>query len=238
MTPLWKFKATTLASGAAFYLDEEIPFCGDYKQAQDHAKERQIRWERQNGQPIERVALSFCLPPDKQQIPASLLELAGYALAGVIALGCADEHRSHNIIALEKEGRRKTDTIQSESFQTADNAVNDYLAAARQEELFDICAVAYNGIVTQANTMEKAFISRMYGPGLGDNCFVFKTFRPASTTVALAFTGTPKLNLGRHTFEKRAVWFDILEEGFCQHTEAHREWAHIEQVCRDSGLAL
>jgi hypothetical protein len=138
----------------------------------------------------------------------------------------------HNIIALEKKGRRKIDTIQSDCFQVADNAVNDYLAAARQKEQFDVCAVAYNGIVTQANTMGKAFISRMYGTGFGDNCFVFQTFRPASTTAALAFAGAPKLNLGQHTIEKRAVWFDILMEGFCQHPEAHREWAHIKQVCR------
>jgi hypothetical protein len=112
MTPLWKFKAAIRSSGAAFYLDEQIPFCGDYKQAQVHAKERQTRWERQNGQSIDRVEPSFCILPDKQQIPAALLELAGYALVGVIALACADEHSWHNIIALEKDGRRKTDTIQ------------------------------------------------------------------------------------------------------------------------------
>lgn len=238
MTPLWKFKAAIRASRAAFYLDEEIPFFGDYKQAQAQAEMRKTRWERQNQQPIDHVEPSFCIRPDKQQIPVSLLKLAGYALVGVIGLGCADEHTSHNIIALEKDGRRKIDTIQSGCWQTADNTVKDYLAAAEQKEQFDICAVAYNGVVIRDDTMEKAFICRMYGAGLGDNCFVFQTFRPASRTAALAFTGTPKLNLGNNTIEQRAVWFDVLMEGFLQHPEAYNQWAHIKQAGGERDVAL
>jgi hypothetical protein len=230
MTVLWKFKAVIRSTGAVFYLDEAIPFVGDYRQAQTQAKERRTRWERQNGRLIDHVEPSFCILPDKQQIPVSLFKLAGYALVGVIALAYSDEHTSHNIIAFEKNGTRQTDTIQSECFQDADNTVNDYLADARQKQRFDICAVAYNGVVIKDNTMAKAFISRMYGPELGDNCFVFQTFRPGSRTVPLAFTGAPKLNLGNHIIEQGDVWNDILMEGFCQHPEARCEWDHIKQV--------
>jgi len=87
-----------------------------------------------------------------------------------------------HIIALEKVGRRKTDTIQSVSFQAAGKSVKDYLAAALQKGPYDICAVAYNGVVIRDDTMEKAFVCRMYGAGLGDNCFVLQTFRPGSST--------------------------------------------------------
>lgn len=233
MTPLWKFEANIRSNGARFNLDEEIPFFGDYKQAQAQAQMRKARWERQNRQPIDHVEPSFCIRPDNRQIPVSLLKLAGYALVAVISLGYTDEHISHNIIALEKDGQRKIETIQSECWQSAGDTVKDYLDAARQKKRFDICAVAYNGVVIRDNSIEKAFIGRMYGPELGDNCFVFQTFRPGSRTVPLAFTGTPKLNLGNTTIEQIAVWCDVLMEGFLQHPKAYNQWSQIKQVCRD-----
>jgi hypothetical protein len=238
MTFLWKFEARIRASGAAFFLDEDVLFFGNYRQAQDQAQMRKTRWERQNGQTIDHVEPSFCIRPDRQQIPVSVLKLAGYAMVSAVALGRADEHTSHNLIVLEKDGRRQIDTIQDESWQAADSAVKDYLEIARQKEQFDICAVAYNGVVIRDDSIEKAFISRMYVPGLGDNNFIFQPFRPASRTAALAFTGTPKLNLGNHTFEQTVVWLDILKEGFLQHPEAYGEWSRIEQVRRNRDRSL
>jgi len=70
-----------------------------------------------------------------------------------IALGCAAEHTYHNIIAFKKDGRRKIDTIQSECFQSADNTVKDYLAAARKKQLYDICAVAYNAVLSSGKAL-------------------------------------------------------------------------------------
>jgi hypothetical protein len=238
MTFLWKFEAKIRGSGAAFFLDEEIPFLGDYRHARAQAQLRKTRWERQNRQTIDHVEPSFCVRPDKQQIPVSMLKLAGYAMVGAVALGRADEHTSHNLIVLEKDGRRELDTIQDECWQAADRAVKDYLATARQKERFDICVVAYNGVVIRDHSIERAFISRMYGPGLGDNNFIFQSFRPASRTVAIAFTGTPKLNLGNHTLEQTAVWLDILMAGFLQHPEAFGEWSRIKHICRDRDRSL
>lgn len=235
---LWKFEARIQASDAAFLLDEDVLFFGDYKQALAQAQMRKARWERQNRRTIDHVEPSFCIRPDKQQIPVSVVKLAGYAMVGAVALARADEHTSHNLIVLEKDGRRQIDTIQDESWQAADSAVKDYLETARQKERFDICAVAYNGVVILDDSIEKAFISRMYGAGLGDNNFIFQSFRPASRTVALAFTGTPILNLGNHTFEQTAVWLDILMEGYMQHSEAYGEWSRIKQVGRNRGRSL
>lgn len=230
MTCLWKFEASIRSSGAAFYLDEKIPFFGDYRQAQLQAEERKKRWERRCGQLIDHVEPSLRIRPDQRQIPVSLLKLAGYAMVSVAALVCADGHSSHTFIALEKADARQSETIQSRNWKAAGNAVKAYLADAEQKDRFDIAAEAYNGVVTQANTMERAFISRMYGPEMDPTCFVFQTFRPAFRTTALAFSGMPKLNLGRHTIAQRDVWFDIFKEGFCQHPEARDQWDRIKQI--------
>ncbi|MGD9364446.1 MAG: hypothetical protein PVH87_02035 [Desulfobacteraceae bacterium] len=204
MTCLWKFEARIRSSCALFYLDEQIPFFGDYRQARLQAEERKRRWELRNGQLIDHVEPSLRIRPDQRQIPASLLKLAGYAMVSVAVLVCADGHSSHTFIALEKAGSRQSDTIQSRNWKAASNAVKANLTDAKKKGRFDIGAEAYNGVVTQENTKERAFISRMYGPGMDPTCFVFQTFRPATRTTALAINKIRLTNLFLTYFGKKS----------------------------------
>lgn len=139
MTCLWKFEAVIRSSAAVFYLDEQIPFFGDYRQAKVQAEERKRRRERRCGQLIDHVEPSLRIRPDQRQIPASLLKLAGYAMVSVAALVCADGHSSHTFIVLEKAGARQSETIQSRNWKAAGNVVKAYLADAQQRGVwFDI----------------------------------------------------------------------------------------------------
>jgi hypothetical protein len=77
MTSLWKCNAVIRASAAAFYLDEQIPFFGDYRHAQVQAEVHKTRWQRQNRQVIDHVEPSFFIRPSNLQVPVSLLKLVG-----------------------------------------------------------------------------------------------------------------------------------------------------------------